>query len=175
MIRYVLVVACAAGCQKATSTPTSAVEPDSCAALFRAINDASAGAAREACVADSWSKAAIACAGPHRAPEVAAMCASVLSDNQRDHLTYRIGVAEHRTPGWACEALQKRVTPMLACPHLTEESTLFLKEISAAAGEMVTLFSQGGRNEQQLRTDELRCISIRGQLETKVHGADCPS
>lgn len=102
------------------------------------------------------------------------MCASGLSDNQRDHLTYRIGVAEQRAPGWACTALQKRVAPMLQCPNLTEQSTLFLKEISTAADDMVAAFSKAGRDQHQLRTDELRCISIRGQLEAKLQGADCP-
>jgi hypothetical protein len=147
----------------AAAPSATVVETFDCATLGRRIPPSGAGPARvagysKACVADSWPEETVRCFATIGSTAEERTCIESLDSARQDWLQLRIGHAESRAPGWACEALEIILREAESCVRVVRVDSNPLPEMRLAMeAALKSLDTDDARTRDSM---ELRCLSV---------------
>ncbi len=124
-------------------------------------------ALQASCFADSWPAAAIACFAATDTAGIPA-CGVTLLPAQYDWLRYRMGDADNRPSGWACQQLQAQVNEADACKRFDDDNDP-LPEIRATLAALIVRPPEAA----DVRMVELKCLSIQRIVQQHVASHPC--
>jgi hypothetical protein len=119
-------------------------------------------AVQASCFSDSWSAETIACFATVTDDAGIAKCSAQLEPAREDWLRYRLGDAENKPAGWACQQLKGLVDEAASCKRFDDDNDP-IPEIRDTLAELLQPKSAAS---DSARTIELRCLAIQ-RLVTK--------
>ncbi len=126
-------------------------------------------ALQASCFADSWPAEVIACFAAVVDDEAIAACGGKLDASREDWLRYRLGDAENKPAGWACQQLKGLVDETGACKRFDDDNDPIpeIREALPALLQPTSAASDG------VRSIELRCLAIQRIVKTHIATHAC--
>lgn len=121
-------------------------------------------ALQASCFSDSWSAEAIACFAAVVDDAGITRCGAALEPAREDWLRYRIGDAENKPAGWACQQLKGLVDEATSCKRFDDDNKP-IPEVEAMLAS--------AQADSDARTRELRCLAVQRIVTTYIATHAC--
>jgi hypothetical protein len=126
-------------------------------------------ALQASCFSDSWPAERVACFATVVDDAGIATCGAQLDPAREDWLRYRVGDAENKPAGWACQQLKALVDEAGGCKRFDDDNDP-LPELREA---LPALLQPQSAASDSARTIELRCLALQRIVKAHIATHAC--